>query len=429
MKLKRLIKFSASRWIFGLLTIVIIALITSLVILYLKEKATSKELAQEVNEYSNIVYDLKDSIRTLNIDFKRLISSRDLLKDEYRRAQEKWEEEKTLLNEQITLKNDLINELVAERDSIQNEKDSLIALMNTGVADMNLNQIDRLKKKIEVKEIELLKKEKELYVTHKAKQLVIDELRSVSKRIENNEIFFAEMTKRIVDFYKFLNELDNEYYSFVQDVKEKLDPHDNESLPQSNGQLRDKNSTIWLDIPAKEKYGGNPWLNEVYDRMKNLKAKFKMFEILKEEIKYAMNFYDNTLGIEDDIVEDIEQMGETLIERKKIILQNEVKIRSKYLLIASTKELKKMGVILGRDWRRKRPKRKIDLSKVNRDSCIRIDFELDTIIDLPKNKAFRSIITFHESTSREIDLNRGQIKVLSRSRFWEISNYLIIETD
>ncbi|WP_190810293.1 hypothetical protein [Flagellimonas sp. S3867] len=427
MKLNKTIKFSLPFWGAIILGLILLGSIGSPSWLYFKETKHSNELGIELNEYYNENSVLKDSLKILNMDIVELTTAKKRLERNYKNDKITWERERERLLERIHNQDSSIVELEQQRDSLTAEKNRLAALVSTGIEGMEMHQIDQLKKKIRAKELELKNKDRRLFEIREAKERAIVELRNVNQRLEKNELFFDEMSRTIVDFYKFLMEMDNEYYDFVKDIEEKLGPGDEGVLLAEMTSHEDK--PVWVNIPAKEKYGGSPWLNEIQQRMENLKLKKESVKNWESKIRATMNEYDYSLGVSQDLLDDVKRMVTKLEERDLVLLENEIKIRSRYLLIASTEELKKLGILKRRDWKRAIIKRRIDLTRIRREDFTRIDFELDTIIQLPERKRFRSLITNHVSWSRAIDYRNNTLQIVNKNKFWELSNYMIIETD
>ena len=171
--------------------------------------------------------------------------------------------------------------------------------------------------------------------------------------------------------------------------------------------------------------------------MKNIKTRFENLQNKENEIINIIKKHDSSLSpssktilqnISQIIIKAKHQKDELEIYKDELAAY-EAKLRIRYLYTASTNELKKQEILLRRDWRRPRAKRKIDLAKIDPKNCSIIDYKYDTIVEIPKGKKFRSIVTPHERWSFQVDIKNNKIYIKDREKFWEISHYLVIETD
>lgn len=155
-----------------------------------------------------------------------------------------------------------------------------------------------------------------------------------------------------------------------------------------------------------------------------LKQKEEQIERLKAEIRgqqrsiRSLNAKVGNLNNEVSILND---KNTALTEAVKV--QSQI-INEGYVLVASTNQLKEMGIIEGGGFLKKS---KVNIGKVNKQNCSKVD--ITHFKELTINSKKVKLLTPAPSSSYAINKN-GSVSVftiLDASSFWSLSNVLVIQ--
>ncbi len=115
------------------------------------------------------------------------------------------------------------------------------------------------------------------------------------------------------------------------------------------------------------------------------------------------------------------EQQEIITSQNKMLQDQDDKMNEGYVIIASRKELKELGLL---------NKSKINYSKIDRNLCKAIDIRLVTEIDI--NAKRPKILTQTPENSYVIEQNQNKssvLRILDPDKFWSVSKYLIIQKD
>jgi hypothetical protein len=124
------------------------------------------------------------------------------------------------------------------------------------------------------------------------------------------------------------------------------------------------------------------------------------------------------------ISEEKDAQAETIQEQQETIEQQTEKLNSGYIRIASKKELKESGLLIGGFLK----KTKVDYSKIDLSKFQLVDTRTLKRINIPRKAKILSPVP-GGSYSIENGSNEDVIQILDSEKFWSVSNFLIIQTN
>lgn len=124
------------------------------------------------------------------------------------------------------------------------------------------------------------------------------------------------------------------------------------------------------------------------------------------------------------ISEEKDAQAETIQEQQETIERQTEKLNSGYIRIASKKELKESGLLIGGFLK----KTKVDYSKIDLSKFQLVDTRTLKRINIPRKAKILSPVP-GGSYSIENGSNEDVIQILDSEKFWSISNFLIIQTN
>ncbi len=393
--------------------------------LYLYERYDKQEIKSQLVEFSNENELQKDSISDLKFELDESKVTERRLNSRLEYEQELYFNRESELKQSIIDKDRQISSLSYELDSLQLEKEKIDLLIRTGVDSLSIVQIDMLKKRLEVRESEIEETNKKLMQERKAKEYLSEQLFETNRKIKNSELFYKDVITMMVDVYDFFEKIDYEYYALAADIEKETEFL--ESNTASMGKA--ENGPDWLNIPAKNTYAGNPFMNDLYGRMDTYKNGLERAQSKIDKLKEILNSYDGPLSADNELASSLKQLIRRLEDKDKQIAEFDRRVKMRFIMVASTDDLKEMGILKRNDWRSKRYKRKIDRTQVNLNDFEIIDIEENTIIQLPEDVEFRSVVSEHSDWSYHWDDETKLFTILSPNEFWKVSDYIIIEID
>lgn len=124
------------------------------------------------------------------------------------------------------------------------------------------------------------------------------------------------------------------------------------------------------------------------------------------------------------ISEEKDAQAETIQEQQETIERQTEKLNSGYIRIASKKELKESGLLIGGFLK----KTKVDYSKIDLSKFQLVDTRTLKRINIPRKAKILSPVP-GGSYSIENGSNEDVIQILDSEKFWSVSNFLIIQTN
>ncbi len=152
--------------------------------------------------------------------------------------------------------------------------------------------------------------------------------------------------------------------------------------------------------------------NELAQLRKDLDDKNKSIGILSQQVQR--------------LEEETTAQSKTIQQQQEAINAQQNQLNSVYIKIASKQELKQLGLLAGSGFLKKS---KLDYSKMDLSTFTKINITEMKDISLPKKY---KILTERPKDSYEIVANgdnSNTLRIINPTKFWSISNFLIIQTD
>ena len=158
----------------------------------------------------------------------------------------------------------------------------------------------------------------------------------------------------------------------------------------------------------------------------NIELAHKDQEIKDLKIKVAQKDHiisslkANVLALENDF-EDLEEKTKTIEE--VLVVQNEM-LNEGYVKIATQKELKKLGLLMGGGLF---SKQRFDQSKIRKEEFMKVDMRdfLELLVDSKKVKILTPMP--NNSYSLNVVNDKTVLKITDSALFWSVSDFLVIQ--
>lgn len=204
-----------------------------------------------------------------------------------------------------------------------------------------------------------------------------------------------------------------------EQIKKNLDAY-----KQTLDSQRERINELEKKIQANQKYSAN--LKSIIATMKQQLAQ------KDEEIASLQKMVDDKnmdIAALKENVTTLQQRNEMqaglIVSQQETILEQDAKLKTAYVKIATKKDLKELGLLtqkfLG--------KAKVDFTKLDKSLFKAVNIEETTKIDIPAKEA--KVMTPQPSDSYRIDkvYKNSVLTVTNPEKFWSVSDFVIIQID